>query len=206
MSEANQSEPSAREPVGRRLAELDEIELTIDRLVSGGEGLGRFEGIPIFVPRSAPGDRLRVQLTERRPHYGRARILDVLEPGEGRREPPCSHYSQCGGCDLQHIEDDLQSKFKAAAMFLELRALAHLRSGENDAALEDLRLSFRLIGSIRSEPILISHLVRLAMLHSTLQPIWEGLGDRAWTEQQLAEIELGRDLGVLVDHLDPLIA
>ncbi|HNU82358.1 MAG TPA: hypothetical protein PKO05_02850, partial [Thermoanaerobaculia bacterium] len=51
-----------RRPVAARLAELEELELTIDQLVTGGEGLGRFEGIPIFVPFAAPGDRLRVRL------------------------------------------------------------------------------------------------------------------------------------------------
>ena len=46
-----------RPTAGLRLSELEEIELTIEKLVAGGDGLGRFEGIPIFVPRSALGDR-----------------------------------------------------------------------------------------------------------------------------------------------------
>jgi 23S rRNA (uracil1939-C5)-methyltransferase len=100
---------------GARLAALDELELTVERLVAGGEGMGRFEGIPVFVPLSAPGDRLRVRLVERRPGYGRAEIVEVLTPGPGRREPPCPHFSTCGGCDLQHIEDSLQLRYKGIA-------------------------------------------------------------------------------------------
>lgn len=99
-----------------RLIEVEEIELGIEKLVAGGEGLGRFEGIPIFVPRSAPGDRLRVRLVERKPGYGRAEIVEVLAPGPGRREPPCSHFGRCGGCDLQHIEDAAQLRLKSAAV------------------------------------------------------------------------------------------
>lgn len=101
---------------GARLAQLDEIEVTVEKLVAGGEGLARIEGIPIFVPRSAPGDRLRVRLVERRPDYGRAEILQILVPGSGRRDPPCPHFSRCGGCDLQHLEDDLQVRLKVSAL------------------------------------------------------------------------------------------
>ncbi len=101
---------------GERLAELDEIEVTVEKLVEGGDGLARFEGIPIFVPRSAPGDRLRVSLSERRPDYGRAEIVEVLVPGRGRREPPCPHFERCGGCDLQHLDDDRQLELKVAAV------------------------------------------------------------------------------------------
>ncbi len=101
---------------GARLAGVEELELVIEKLVAGGEGLGRFEGIPIFVPRSAPGDRLRVRLSERRPDYGRAEILEILEPGPGRRTPPCRYFAECGGCDLQHLEDELQPGLKAAAL------------------------------------------------------------------------------------------
>jgi 23S rRNA (uracil1939-C5)-methyltransferase len=99
-----------------RLAELEELEVEVEKLVAGGEGLARFEGIPVFVPRSAPGDRLRVRLTERRPDYGRAEIVEILSPGPGRREPPCPYFEHCGGCDLQHLEDDLQPRLKAEAV------------------------------------------------------------------------------------------
>ena len=96
-------------PAAIRLAESDELVLDIEKLVAGGEGFGRYEGIPIFVPRSAPGDRLRVRVTERRTAYGRAEIVEIVEPGQGRRTPPCPHFGACGGCDLQHLEDGIQA-------------------------------------------------------------------------------------------------
>ncbi len=118
--------PTVLSPTAQKLAALDELELTIDQLVAGGDGLGRYEGIPIFVPRSAPGDRLRVRLTERRPDYGRAEIVDVLEAGPGRREPPCPFFAQCGGCDLQHLDDTLQTQLKVQALADTLRRLGRL--------------------------------------------------------------------------------
>ncbi|MGD2116337.1 MAG: class I SAM-dependent RNA methyltransferase [Acidobacteriota bacterium] len=105
-----------RTPPGARLATADELEVTVEKLVAGGEGFARWDGVPLFVPRAAPGDRLRVRLTERRPDYGRAEIVEILEPGPGRRTPPCPHFARCGGCDLQHLDDDLQVRLKAAAV------------------------------------------------------------------------------------------
>ena len=72
------SDETRQQLVARTLAEIDEIEVDIEKLVAGGDGFARFRGVPIFVPRSAPGDRLRVRLTERRSHYGRT----------GHRYPP----------------------------------------------------------------------------------------------------------------------
>ncbi len=102
---------------------VDEIELTVEKLVAGGDGLGRYEGIPIFVPRSAPGDRLRVRVSERQADYGRAEILEVLAAGPGRREAPCPHYAECGGCALQHLTEERQVELKAGAVRETLRRL-----------------------------------------------------------------------------------
>ncbi|MEM6792484.1 MAG: class I SAM-dependent RNA methyltransferase [Acidobacteriota bacterium] len=107
---------------------LEEIEVVVDKLVAGGEGLARFEGLPIFVPRSAPGDRLRVRLEERKASYARARIVEILEPGEGRREAPCIHFDACGGCDLQHLEDAVQLRLKADAVLETLRRIGGIES------------------------------------------------------------------------------
>jgi len=117
---------SDRLPTAVRLAELDQVELTVEKLVAGGDGLGRFESIPLFVPRSAPGDRLRVRIVERRPDYGRAEIVEILEPGPGRREPPCPYFERCGGCDLQHLEDARQVELKAMAVRETLRRVGGL--------------------------------------------------------------------------------
>jgi len=122
-----------RPPAGVRLAALEELEVTVDKLVAGGDGLARFEGIPIFVPRSAPGDRLRVRLVDRRPDYGRAEIAEILAPGPDRRAPPCPYFARCGGCDLQHLDDAAQTRHKAAAV---LETLVRLGGVEPPADLE----------------------------------------------------------------------
>lgn len=122
---------SDRPSAAVRLAELEELELVIEKLVAGGDGLGRFEGIPIFVPRAAPGDRLRVRLVERRPDYGRAEIVEILDPGPERREAPCPYFTRCGGCDLQHIGDAAQVRYKAAAVLETLARLGGVKPPED---------------------------------------------------------------------------
>ena len=93
------------------------------------------------------------------------------------------------------------ARLKATSQYLSLHADAALKAGDRATALEDVHLLFRLIESIRSEPTLISHLVRIAMLQIGLQPVWEGLADRQWTEADLSVIagELGK-LDFLADY------
>jgi 23S rRNA (uracil1939-C5)-methyltransferase len=109
-----------------RLALVDEAEVTVEKLVVGGEGLARLEGVPIFVARAAPGDRLRVRLVERRPDYARAAIVEILEPGPGRRPDPYPELSRTGICDLQHLDDALQPHLKAAAVRETLQRLGRI--------------------------------------------------------------------------------
>ncbi len=70
-----------------------------------------------------------------------------------------------------------------------LRALVELSAGQSDAALADVQTSLRLADKLNGEPILISFLVRVAMLDITTQPIWEGLAAHRWNESQLAALQ-----------------
>lgn len=78
---------------------------------------------------------------------------------------------------------------KGCASVLRLRALAELDAGQSDAALADVCLALRLAQTVRSEPCLISQLVRISMLQITVQPIWEGVVDHRWTDDQLSQLE-----------------
>ncbi len=105
------------------LASVEEVEVQVEKLIEGGDGLARYMGIPIFVSRAAPGDRARVRITARRPDFVRAEIVELLEAGPGRRTPPCIYFARCGGCDLQHLDDDRQATLKVEAALETLRRL-----------------------------------------------------------------------------------
>ena len=78
------------------------------------------------------------------------------------------------------------SCLKVASMAVRLRAVAEIRAGRADAAFADANLVFRLSDALKDEPVLISHLVRLAIHTVALRTVWEGLADHRWTDAQLA--------------------
>jgi 23S rRNA (uracil1939-C5)-methyltransferase len=80
------------------------IEVTIEKVIFGGAGLARIsQGFVVFVPFAAEGDRVRVRITERKAHHARAEIVEILQPGPARENPPCPYYAKCGGCQYQHL-------------------------------------------------------------------------------------------------------
>ena len=93
------------------------------------------------------------------------------------------------------------ARFKGCAKVLQLRACAELQLGQTEKALDDVSLSLRMVEALRTEPILISHLVRIAVVNITLQPVWEGLADQRWSDEQLRALdqELGK-LDLLADY------
>jgi len=78
---------------------------------------------------------------------------------------------------------------KRSSQFLQLRAIAEVQNGEIEKAFDDVKLSLRLAEAIRTEPFIITHLVRIAILQITLQPVWEGLAEHQWSDAQLAELD-----------------
>jgi hypothetical protein len=78
---------------------------------------------------------------------------------------------------------------KGSCQRLQLKACAELASGQSEKALEDLTLMLYLADSLRTDPFLISYLVRLACVQLAVQPIWEGLAEHRWSEAQLQELE-----------------
>ena len=90
-----------------------QLELTIERLAFGGAAIARHEGMAVFVPFGAPGDRVRVEITEVEKKFARARIVELLAPGPDRVTPRCVHFGECGGCQFQHIDYPAQVAAKA---------------------------------------------------------------------------------------------
>ncbi len=110
-----QTDKSVEQPrkSGDKPDETGIIEVRIEKLVTGGNGLAHHEGQAVFVPLTAPGDLVRVAVKERRKGFVRAVTEEILEPGPGRQDPPCPHFGQCGGCDLQHMGPEQQRRAKA---------------------------------------------------------------------------------------------
>lgn len=92
---------------------MNTADVTIESIAAGGDGVGRTGGVVVFVPRTAPGDYVRVVLDQRK-RFARGTIDEILAPSKTRIDPLCYHYrmDRCGGCQLQHMQYDAQLEAK----------------------------------------------------------------------------------------------
>lgn len=103
----------------------DVIQLRVHAIAAGGDGVGRSEGLVVFVPRTAPGDLALVRIDSVK-RFARGTLESVLEPSSDRVTPPCGHYivDRCGGCQLQHIGYDAQLEAKRIVVRDSLQRIA----------------------------------------------------------------------------------
>jgi 23S rRNA (uracil1939-C5)-methyltransferase len=91
-----------------------ELELTIDSLAYGGNGVARLDGFVVFVRRGLPGDRVRARVTKVQRRHAEALATEVLQAGPHHVDAPCAHYPACGGCRFQDLAYDAQIAAKEA--------------------------------------------------------------------------------------------
>src|SRR5919108_212410 len=96
------------------VARDDELELDIESLAYGGNGVARLNGFVVFVRRGLPGDRVRARVTKVQRRHAEALAVEVLEPSPKRVEAPCDHYPACGGCRFQDLAYEAQIGAKEA--------------------------------------------------------------------------------------------
>jgi 23S rRNA (uracil1939-C5)-methyltransferase len=102
------------------------VELQIESLAPGGEGVGKDSGIPIFVSRVAPGDKVLVELFDVRRNFARGSLVRLLEGSPDRADPPCKLFKVCGGCQWQHMKYEAQLGAKKHLIQQSLEHLAKL--------------------------------------------------------------------------------
>jgi 23S rRNA (uracil1939-C5)-methyltransferase len=103
------------------------VELRIESLAAGGDGVGHApDGRVVFVPFTAPGDRVRVAIGARRARWMRGEVVELLEAGPGRTDPLCPVFGVCGGCDWQHLGYPAQLEAKQAILRDAIERIARL--------------------------------------------------------------------------------
>lgn len=111
------------------------VELVIESIAHGGDGVARKDGLVAFVPRTAPGDRVAAYI-ETGKRFARGRVSRIDAPSSVRVDPLCPHYTsdRCGGCQLQHIAIDAQREAKRGIVRDSVR-----RIGRRDIPLPEVR-------------------------------------------------------------------
>jgi 23S rRNA (uracil1939-C5)-methyltransferase len=97
------------------------------RLAAGGDGVGKLpDGRTVFVSRTAPGDLVEITALREYKRFARARLARVVEPSPHRVEPRCPHYvhDECGGCQLQHVDNETQLASRRSFVGDALRRIA----------------------------------------------------------------------------------
>ena len=106
------------------------MELTIEKLIYGGDGLARVNSgeraKTIFIPYVLPGERVQASIVNQKPGFSYAALDQVLEPSKLRSSPPCPYFGKCGGCQYQHIGYADQLRFKAEILKETLRRVGKL--------------------------------------------------------------------------------
>jgi len=90
----------------------DELRLSIEKLVYGGDGLAHADGNTVFVPYVLPGEEVRAAAKKRQKKLLWAELLEVTTPAKERTKPQCPHFQKCGGCHYQHISAVEQLRLK----------------------------------------------------------------------------------------------
>jgi len=111
-----------------------ELELTVESLAYGGNGVARLDGFVVFVRRGLPGDTVKARVTKVQRRHAEALATDVVTPGPLRVDAPCAHYPACGGCRFQDLAYDAQVATKHQWVADSLQRLAGLQ----DAPLEEI--------------------------------------------------------------------
>lgn len=106
--------------MSRKRAATEEVVLTVDSVGARGDGIARHRGEPVYLPFTAPGDRVWARLGPTRGAGRAGEVLELLSAG-ARAKPACPHFGSCGGCALQHLADDAYVHAKEAQVAAALR-------------------------------------------------------------------------------------
>lgn len=90
----------------------DILEVEITDIAFGGEGVARTCHFVLFVPFVLVGERVRVEITELKKRFGRARCREILHASPERVPPRCRYFGACGGCQYQHLDYPAQLRLK----------------------------------------------------------------------------------------------
>lgn len=108
------------------LSKNDKIELTIDVLTSEGSGVGRYNGLAVFVRGTVPQDKIIAHIIKRSKNYAIGIIDKILQPSPERIESDCPYSKKCGGCSFRHMTYDEELEYKKSRVQDALNRIGHL--------------------------------------------------------------------------------
>ena len=102
------------------------VEITIDSYGEKGEGVGRYDGLAVFVPFAIVGERVRAKIILSKKSYAIGKLVEIIESSPERVSPPCPYFTKCGGCRLMHMSESEQRRFKRQKVSDSMQRIAKL--------------------------------------------------------------------------------
>ena len=104
------------------------LNVKIESLGNSGEGVGRHEGKVVFVPFTLPGEEVLVAPSKRKSSFINGKLVEILKSSSDRQTPQCEYFTQCGGCDWQHVPYSMQTQAKTDALRDALQRIGKISS------------------------------------------------------------------------------
>lgn len=108
--------------------------LEIGSVSSDGNGVGRIDGMAVFVSNTAVGDTVTARITRIQKNYAQAEPEEIISPSSVRVTPQCEYYNECGGCDMMHMSYAAQLDVKRGTIENAMRRIG----GFSDFSLDDM--------------------------------------------------------------------
>jgi 23S rRNA (uracil1939-C5)-methyltransferase len=103
---------------------------TIDKLSHEGRGIANIDGKAIFIHNALPGEEVEFHYTFSKSKFAEGQATKIIKASEERAEPPCSHFTICGGCSLQHLSPEAQLAHKQNTLLEHLKHFGDIEFGE----------------------------------------------------------------------------
>jgi len=103
------------------------LELTIDKLAYGGNGISKYEGMIIFTKNVLPGQTVKVKIIKNKKTYLEAICLEKIKKSSFEKKERCNHFNDCGGCKTQNLDYTEQTNQKYQQVIESLNHLGKIK-------------------------------------------------------------------------------
>ncbi len=110
----------------------DIVEIEITGMTDEGSGVGRCEGIAVFVPYTITGEKVQALIIKKYKSYAIGKLLSVITPSEHRVKSDCQYFYKCGGCQLRHMDYKSELVYKKEKVYNCIKRIAGLNVDIND--------------------------------------------------------------------------
>ncbi len=127
----------------RNMKKNDIVEILIDSYADGGEGVGRIDGLAVFVPFTIKGELVKAKIILLKKNYAVGKLVEVLTSSSSRVNAICPNFTKCGGCQLQHMDDKEEDNFKKQKVEDSLKRIGKVDVVPNNTVNVSKRMEYR---------------------------------------------------------------